>query len=115
MGFAVEGGTPFTKLVTVNATATALTPARINRTAQYRSALVIQNVGAADVYIGGSNVVATGAAGDPVGLVIPGVPSPQTTPPTPPQAIALSTTGAALYGIVAAGTGSVVVYEEIGG
>lgn len=83
--------------------------------------LIIQQAGSTDVRIGGADVVASGAAGttflqagqgDAVGLLLNALPSPQTSPPTAPTNLSIASSGEAIYGIVASGTSTVIVYEE---
>ncbi len=111
MSMIPDGGTPTTTLVTVTTSPTLLAPLRNGGGNGRRSSIAIQVVGTATVYVGGADVGSGGTATQ--GLTFFGVPSPQTDPPTQPKAVSLGTTVAALYAIVASGTGSVVVYEEL--
>lgn len=111
-----DGGVPQTKLIAVAAAPAAPTliaPARDGGAAGTRSSLGTQNVGTTTIYYGGPDVGASDSATQ--GLMLPGVPSPQTTPPTPPKGFFETTTPQPLYAICDVGTGggSVVVYEEV--
>lgn len=98
---ATSGGTPHTRLVTVTTSPTLLT----NLAGGYRSGVVVQNIGTVDVYLGGTDVAASGAT---TGLLLIA----QASATTQPSGYATSTTDKAIYGVVAANTGTVVVWEE---
>lgn len=116
MGRIPDGGVPATTLITISdspSAPTLLAAIRDGGADKMRSVVVIQNVGVNTVYIGGVGVGVGGGAHQ--GLVLGGIPDPQTSPITQPKSISLSTTNQAIYGITdaSAGGGSVVVYEEV--
>lgn len=111
-----DGGVRHTTLIAVAAAPavpTLIGHLRDGGANMMRSSLGVQNVGTTIVYVGGPDVGASGSATQ--GLLLPGVPSPQTTPPTSPKGFFETTTPQALYAIcdTGSGGGSVVVYEEL--
>lgn len=101
----LEGGTPTTTKISVTTAVTPLAAARSSG-ASRRTALVVQNVGTVDVFIGGAGVASSGSS---QGLLLIG--NPDNT--TQPKSMSITSTFAAIYGITASGTASVVVYEEL--
>lgn len=99
-----NSGVPTTSTVTVGTSPTLLVPKRqaVGPTGS-RTGYTIMNTGSVDVTIGGVAVIAG------VGPVLIA----QASPTTIPHAYSNSTSNQALYGIVASGTGTIQVLEEV--
>jgi hypothetical protein len=100
----IQGGLLHTRRVAVGATPTLLTTAI--STVAYRKAVLFINDSTVDVFLGGPDVAASGAT---KGIPILAVPA--TDPPTPADRFSESVGNQPIYGIVAAGTGHVIVAE----
>jgi hypothetical protein len=98
-----QGGTPHTVQITIGTTPTLILIDRTPSTVSSRSAAIMQQAGTVkDITLGGSAVVAG------QGYILRA--NPDTT--SQPNEFVQGSTQAALYGIVASGTGTVTVYEE---
>lgn len=107
MPIILDGGRPTTKSYSAISTTPVMVAPERNGNASYRSLLTVQNFGAVPVYLGGSDVAASGPSR---GIVLVGVADPTTTQPV---SMTLATTGHAYYAVVASGTGDISVLEEV--